>query len=254
MRYWTEVSVPKFRPPKYSAVNLLEFAEKYRFPNPKSEEGSVVAIGGDLHPHRLISAYLQGIFPWYSKGEPIMWWSPDPRCVLLPENIKISKSMKQLFKKQAYKVSFDQNFPEVIKNCAEIRDENRTDTWLNPDMIRSYNTLHEMGLAHSVEVWDNTGKLVGGLYGLSVGRMFFGESMFHKASNASKYGFIALVQNLIKRDFQLIDCQIYNTHLASLGATLMDKNEFLSLLSENNREQTLLKKWTDWEFQKLEIS
>lgn len=234
-------------------MNVFQAIEDFPFPNPLETRDEVVAWGGDLHPARLISAYLQGIFPWYSDDQPILWWSPDPRCILQPQDLKISKSMRQIFRRQEYQVTFDTCFEEVIQCCADVRYKNRDDTWINDHMIVAYNRLHELGLAHSVEVWDKDKKLVGGLYGVSMGSCFFGESMFHKASNASKYGFIALVQNLIQRDFKLIDCQVYNEHLGSLGAIEISKADFLEMLHLYTTEKSHIGSWSDWSFSQLKL-
>ena len=232
---------------------IYQLTDDYEFPHPEGAEDGIVAIGGDLNPERLVMAYLQGIFPWYNPNEPIIWWSPDPRFVLFPEELKVSKSMKQLFKKQLYKVTFDQQFSTVIRNCANLRYENREDTWLNNEMIESYTTLHNMGIAHSVEVWNNQNELVGGLYGLAMGKCFFGESMFFTQANASKYGFIALVQKLIEQDYELIDCQVHSAHLESLGATLIPRDIFLSLLDTYIEEEVNVGLWTDWTFGNLNL-
>lgn len=227
--------------------------DTYDFPDPEGAEDGIVAVGGDLNPQRLISAYLDGIFPWYNDDEPIIWWSPDPRCVLIPQEMKISKSMRQLFKKQLYKVTFDQDFSSVIRYCADVRYKNRDATWINQEIIQSYTELHKMGIAHSVEVWNEQGELVGGLYGLAMGKCFFGESMFHIQPNASKYGFIALVQNLADRGYELIDCQVYNPHLESLGATVIPRTIFLSLLDNYIENEIYTGKWTGWSFESLQL-
>ncbi len=232
---------------------IYQLSEDYNFPDPEGAEDGIVAIGGDLNPKRIVEAYLQGIFPWYNPNEPIIWWSPDPRCVLFPQEVKVSKSMKQLFKKQFYKVTFDQQFSAVIQNCADLRYENREDTWLNNKMIESYTLLHKMGFAHSVEVWNDQDELVGGLYGLAMGKCFFGESMFFTQANASKYGFIALVQKLIENDYELIDCQVHNSHLESLGATMIPRNIFLSLLDTHIGEEVNIGQWSHWSFEKLNL-
>lgn len=232
---------------------IYQLTADYAFPDPAGAEEGIAAIGGDLNPERIIVAYLQGIFPWYNTNDPIIWWSPDPRCVLFPQEIKISKSMRQLFKKQFYKVTFDQQFSAVIQNCANLRYENREDTWLNNKMIESYTLLHEMGFAHSVEVWNDQNELVGGLYGLAMGKCFFGESMFFTQANASKYGFIALVQKLIENDYELIDCQVYNSHLESLGATMIPRDIFLSLLDTHIEEEVKVGQWKDWTFENLNL-
>lgn len=196
-----------------------------------SEEG-LLAIGGDLSPQRLLDAYSRGIFPWYDSTQPVLWWSPDPRMVLFPENLKISNSMKQLLKKGLFQVTFDTAFSEVVDNCATIRRNGQNGTWITPEMKQAYLQLHEMGVARSVEVWQEE-QLVGGLYGiyLKEKKIFCGESMFTKVSNASKYGFIHLVQKLQKEDLKVIDCQIYTPHLESLGAEEISRTEFLKFLT-----------------------
>ncbi|NJY61172.1 leucyl/phenylalanyl-tRNA--protein transferase [Salinimicrobium sp. CDJ15-81-2] len=196
-----------------------------------SEEG-LLAIGGDLSPQRLLDAYSRGIFPWYDSTQPVLWWSPDPRMVLFPENLKISNSMKQLLKKGLFQFTFDTAFSEVVDNCATIRRNGQNGTWITPEMKQAYLQLHEMGVARSVEVWQEE-QLVGGLYGiyLKEKKIFCGESMFAKVSNASKYGFIYLVQKLQKEDLKVIDCQIYTPHLKSLGAEEISRTEFLKFLT-----------------------
>ncbi|MDR6299474.1 leucyl/phenylalanyl-tRNA--protein transferase [Mesonia maritima] len=203
------------------------------FPDPSlAEAEGLLAVGGNLSTERLLAAYQKGIFPWYEKDQPILWWSPDPRMVLFPEDLKVSKSMKKLFKKDFFQITYNQNFEEVIKNCAEIKREGQDDTWITLEMISAYIQLHKKGFATSVEVWQNK-KLVGGLYGiyLKEKRLFCGESMFTKVSNASKYGFISLVNKLKKEDIKLIDCQVYTKHLASLGAKEISREAFLSYLT-----------------------
>ncbi|MCU0437867.1 MAG: leucyl/phenylalanyl-tRNA--protein transferase [Raineya sp.] len=206
-----------------------------------SSEG-VVAIGGDLSEERLLLAYQSGIFPWFSDGEPIIWWSPDPRFVLYPSNIKISKSMQQLLRKNAFEVTFDKDFEQVILNCKKIKREGQKGTWITDDMVAAYYSLHQKGVVHSVEVWQS-GVLVGGLYGLSLGDSFFGESMFAKVSNASKYGFITLVKALEKKGFSLIDCQVHTDHLESLGAEYIPRKKFLETLKKSLQKETLQGNW-----------
>lgn len=202
------------------------------FPNQNqaSEEG-LLAIGGDLSVERLLLAYNSGIFPWYSEDEPILWWSPDPRMVLFPNELRISKSMKQLLKKEAFKVTFNTRFEEVVRNCAAIKREGQDDTWITDEMIVAYTKLNDIGIAISVEVWQNE-DLVGGLYGIDLKekKVFCGESMFSKVSNASKYGFINLVEKLKVADYKLIDCQVHTEHLESLGAKEVTREAFLSYL------------------------
>lgn len=194
-----------------------------------AEEDGLLAVGGDLHPDRLLLAYSQGIFPWYSKGSPILWWSPDPRMVLFPAELKVSKSMKQVLKSGIFQISYDQDFPAVIQACAKVHRPGQRGTWLGKDMQAAYTELHRLGYAHSVEVWRE-GKLVGGLYGVALGQVFCGESMFAHESNASKSGFITLVVDLRSRGFQLIDCQVHTPHLESLGGREIPRLDFLHLL------------------------
>lgn len=192
-----------------------------------SSEG-LLAIGGDLSPERLLLAYKSGIFPWFDKTQPILWWSPDPRFVLFPENLKISKSMQGLIRKQVFKVSFNTCFERIINECAEIKREGQNGTWITEEMKTSYIKLHKLGYATSVEVWKDN-DLVGGLYGVDLRNgIFCGESMFSKVSNASKFGFIYFLRNTT---FKLIDCQVYTDHLASLGAEEIDRRVFLSYLN-----------------------
>lgn len=232
---------------------IYQLSDNLEFPDPEGAEDGIVAVGGDLHPHRIMNAYLSGIFPWYNDDDPIIWWSPDPRCVLFPSDLKISKSMRQLFKRQSYRVTFDHQFEEVITQCAQVRYKDREDTWINSDMLKAYCELHTMGLAHSVEVWNQSGQLVGGLYGIAMGKCFFGESMFHKATNASKYGFIALVQKLMEENYELIDCQVYNPHLESLGATVIPRSIFLSLLDRSVGDEIQSETWESWTFESLQL-
>lgn len=193
-----------------------------------SPEG-IIGIGGDLKPERLLLAYKSGIFPWFSIDEPIIWWSPDPRMVLFPDELKVSKSMKQLLRKNAFKITYNKAFKEVIINCAKIERKDQDDTWITNEMIEAYCKLHELGYAVSVEVWKED-VLVGGLYGIDLGDIFCGESMFSKQSNASKYGFIHLVKRLQQENYKLIDCQVYTEHLESLGAREIAREAFLSYL------------------------
>ncbi len=228
---------------------IYRLNDSTQFPPVDHAEEGIVAVGGDLSPERLIASYSSGIFPWFSENDPIVWWAPDPRCILLPSKIKVSKSMKQLFRKAAFKVSFDTDFQKVVQSCAIQKREGQEGTWITNDMEKAYLKLHEMGLAHSVEVWQNKNDeevLVGGLYGVSLGKVFFGESMFHTESNASKYGFITLVKELIKRDFKLIDCQLETPHLMSLGAELITRDKFMQLLDNCLQYENIEGRWTNW--------
>lgn len=194
-----------------------------------ANEDGLLAIGGDLSSERLILAYKSGIFPWFNQGEPIIWYSPNPRMVLFPHKLKISKSMRQIIRKNDFEVTFNKNFEEVISNCKNINRKKQKGTWITNEMQQAYINLHKQGVAKSVEVWlDN--ELVGGLYGIDLGNVFCGESMFSKISNASKIAFIYLVQKLEKEKYQLIDCQVYNSHLESLGAEEIQREEFLKYL------------------------
>jgi leucyl/phenylalanyl-tRNA--protein transferase len=212
----------------------------------ESTEEGIVAVGGDLSVERLILAYSRGIFPWYSSDRsPILWWSPDPRFVLFPKNLVVSKSMRPYFNQNKFKVTWDQNFEDVIKNCQKIDREDQPGTWITSKMLAAYIQLHKKGYAHSVEVWLEN-ELVGGLYGISLGKVFFGESMFSKVSNASKFGFISLVNQLKQKGFLLIDCQQETKHLESLGANAIKRKDFIDILNDNNIEETYIGSWENY--------
>ena len=191
----------------------------------------LLAIGGDLSPDRVLDAYRQGIFPWYSQGQPILWWSPDPRCVLELDALKISASLRKSLRKRPFRVTFNQAFAAVIKACGQPRRAG-PDTWITPEVLRAYTALNKAGHAVSVECWKGK-HLVGGLYGLAIGRVFFGESMFSRATDASKVALVHLVHEMRLRDFRLLDCQVHSQHLQSLGATLMPRRLFSSLLAQH---------------------
>ena len=193
-----------------------------------SEEG-ILAIGGDLSVERLLLAYRSGIFPWFNEGEPIVWYSPDPRMVLFPEKLKVSKSMKQLIKSDKFTVTFNKDFEGVIANSKDIYREGQGGTWITKEMQQAYINFHKEGYAKSVEVWQDD-ELVGGLYGIDLGSVFCGESMFSKVSNTSKLAFIMLVESLKRQQYKLVDCQVYTDHLASLGAEEIPRSEFLKYL------------------------
>lgn len=184
----------------------------------------LLAVGGDLDPERLMAAYYEGIFPWYEAGGPILWWSPDPRMVMAPRDVHLSRSLRRHIRRQSFTITMDTAFAEVIRQCAGIR-EHREGTWITADMREAYITLHELGHAHSVEIWQD-GQLSGGLYGISIGPMFFGESMFALRDNASKVAFLALARQLGDWGFRLIDCQMPTPHLATLGARPMARGTF----------------------------
>ena len=214
------------------------------FPSPRlAPQEGLLAIGGDLSQERLLLAYRMGIFPWYSENEPIMWWSPDPRLVLYPSELKISKSLQKTIKKRRFQVTVDQAFESVIKACAQSRTRMQEGTWIVDDMIAAYCNLHKSGLAHSVETWQ-AGKLAGGLYGVSLGKCFFGESMFTHVSNASKVAFVALVEHLQALDFNLIDCQVSTAHLLSFGAREIPRARFLKELERSLESPTIKNKWS----------
>ncbi len=222
---------------------VWQLDEKLLFPDPQfANEDGLLAIGGDLSIERLMLAYASGIFPWFIEEEEIYWFSPDPRCVLIPEELKVSKSMQKLIKKQTFSVRYDQQFIKVIKNCKTVKRKGQRETWIDKNFIAAYTNLFELGLAHSVEVYENE-NLVGGLYGVSLGSCFFGESMFSKVSNASKYGFIFLVNALKEKKFTLIDCQVYNDHLATLGAKKMERSIFLEMLEKGLLDETASGDW-----------
>ena len=195
-----------------------------------SDDG-LLAVGGSLTESRLMEAYSKGIFPWYDESQPILWWCPDPRMVLFPHKLKVSKSMKQLFKKKAFKITYNEAFETVIENCAKIKRKGQLGTWITPEMKAAYIGLNKKGIAQSVEVWKD-GEIVGGLYGIYLKnkKLFCGESMFAKVSNASKYGFISMVRKLQENGVKLIDCQVHTDHLESLGAEEISRKEFLKFL------------------------
>ena len=198
-------------------------------PVTQANRDGILAIGGDLSQERLQLAYKSGIFPWFEDGEPIMWWSPNPRMVLFLDELIVSKSMRNILNRNIFTVTFNQNFRDVISNCQNIKRDGQNGTWITNDMIEAYCKLHESGIAKSVEVWQDE-KLVGGLYGIDLGHVFCGESMFSLVSNASKVAFIALVQKLKKENYKLLDCQVYNPHLESLGCREIDRTDFMKIL------------------------
>ncbi len=205
---------------------VFQLTEKIIFPPPElAEENGLLAVGGDLSTERLLLAYSKGIFPWYSAGEPILWWSPSPRLVIFPDEFKVPKRLARFIKQQKYKVTMDHAFGQVITACASAADRQEKGTWIDRDMVESYTRLHELGYAHSVECWMDD-ELVGGLYGIALGKIFFGESMFSRQSNASKVAFVYLAEKLLERGFDLIDCQLKTEHLMQFGAREISGNEF----------------------------
>jgi leucyl/phenylalanyl-tRNA--protein transferase len=203
------------------------------FPHPENttNEG-ILAVGGDLSVERLKLAYQWGVFPWYGKEDPIIWWNPDPRYVIYPSKIKVAKSMRPYFNQQKFSVTYDQEFERVITYCQKVKREGQHDTWITAEMKAAYIALHKEGIAHSVEVWDGD-DLVGGLYGVALGKIFSGESMFSLASNASKYGFITLARKLESLDYWVIDCQQPNPYLATLGGENIPRSEYMQLIRKN---------------------
>lgn len=196
-----------------------------------TEPNGLLAIGGDLTTNRLLDAYTHGIFPWFSAGEPIVWWSPDPRMVMYPDELKISRSMSRRLNRKDYEVRFNTSFRQVMQACAETRRPGQDGTWITNEMIDAYCALHVSGHAMSAETWIGN-RLAGGLYGVRIGKMFYGESMFHHVTDASKIAFVHLVQELKRQNFGLLDCQMKTSHLASLGAREVSRKEFCQLMSK----------------------
>lgn len=223
---------------------IFQLRDDTAFPNPElAEEEGIIAIGGDLRPERLIAAYSCGIFPWFSEGEPILWFSPDPRMVLFPENFKRSETLTRLVRSDKYELRIDHDFASVIGSCAKTPRPGQDGTWITGDMQNAYLELHRLGLAHSFETYQN-GTLVGGLYGVSIGNAFFGESMFHRARDASKFAFHALVEFAVKNRFAFIDAQQPTSHLKSLGAEEVPRTKFLKQLAASQTNPTLQGPWS----------
>ncbi|HWT29245.1 MAG TPA: leucyl/phenylalanyl-tRNA--protein transferase [Methylophilaceae bacterium] len=195
------------------------------------EPNGLLAAGADLSPARLLQAYRQGIFPWYNPGQPILWWSPDPRMVLFPTELKVSRSLARRLRRTDYEIRVDSAFRQVMLHCASTPRPGQDGTWITPEIVEGYCRLHAMGYAHSVETWIS-GTLVGGIYGVAIGRMFYGESMFHHVTDASKLAFVHLVRKLAESGFGMLDCQMQTTHLASMGAREISRDEFAQRLSE----------------------
>jgi len=207
----------------------------------KSPNGLICA-GGDLSPERIVDAYGHGIFPWFSEGDPILWWSPDPRMVLFPDELRVSRSLRRNLARGAYETRFDTAFRDVIEACAAPRD-GQGGTWIVPEMVHAYTRLHELGFVHSVESWLD-GELAGGLYGMALGKVFFGESMFARAPDASKVALVKLVERLRAQGFRVIDCQQATPHLASLGAREIPRNAFAQLVQESIQYPSAGKRWS----------
>lgn len=216
-----------------------------------SSESGILAVGGDLSTERLLLAYSEGIFPWYSDDSPIIWWSPDPRFVLFPDELKIARTMRQVLERKIFSITLDRSFRDVISLCKKPRKK-QPGTWITSEMQSAYCRLHELGFAHSVEAWQDN-RLAGGLYGVSLGKCFFGESMFSQASNASKAALICLVRRLKQLDFKIVDSQVYTQHLESLGAREIPRAEYVEILKEGLKYPTLRGNWGEMtQFNKIE--
>lgn len=221
---------------------VFRLSERLTFPSPHfARHDGLLCIGGDLSPARLLLAYQNGIFPWYSGEEPLLWWSPDPRLVIFPGMLKISQSLQKKIRKNFYTITMDQAFDRVIKSCADLR-KNNEGTWLGQEMIAAYGELYKKGYAHSVEAWKD-GELVGGLYGISLGGCFFGESMFSTMSDSSKMALAALDHYLVKNEFNLIDCQVRSDHLISLGAVEISRHHFLTIIHGSLEKKNIKGPW-----------
>jgi leucyl/phenylalanyl-tRNA--protein transferase len=208
-------------------------SDKISFPPVETaDEHGFLAVGGDLSPERLLEAYRHGIFPWYNEEDPICWWSPDPRFVLFPDQLHVSKSMKHIIRNNQFNFTINKTFEQVIKACSTVERKEANGTWINDDMIIAYTRLYKLGYAYSAEAWHDN-KLAGGLYGVKLGNLFFGESMFSMIPNASKFAFIQLVQQLRNEGIVLIDCQMHTAHLESLGAVMIPRQDFIEIVREN---------------------
>jgi leucyl/phenylalanyl-tRNA--protein transferase len=222
---------------------IFRLAQDPFFPDPElAEPNGLLAIGGDLSPARLLAAYREGIFPWFSENDPILWWFTSPRLVISPEHFKPSSRLLRYFRKPLFKITMDTAFEEVITTCRTIRTDKNEDTWITDEMMEAYMTLHKLGFCHSVECWDGS-KLAGGLYGVAIDKIFFGESMFSLQSNASKIALVALIRYVKKRNFALIDCQMTTEHLLRMGAEEISGKQFTSLLRQNIKSIQPNGKW-----------
>jgi len=217
--------------------------EKLSFPPVEGAEDGVVAVGGDLSPERLLLAYSKGIFPWFGENDPIIWHSPEERFIMLLDKLHISKSMRRVLNSNKFKINFDTDFTYVIQQCAQVKRKGEDSTWITSEMIEAYEKLHNLGYAHSIEVWQDD-RIVGGLYGVSLGKCFFAESMFHTATNASKFAVIKLIELLKQKDFHFLDAQVYTDHVATLGAKEISRETFLKLLQEGLQHESWIGKWS----------
>ncbi len=219
--------------------------DDYVFPDPNdAEEDGLIAIGGDLNPERIAIAYINGIFPWFNPEDPILWWSPNPRTILYPNQFQISKSLNRVLKSGKFIVKFDTNFTSVIEKCSKTIRKEETDTWISDEIISAYTQFHNLGLAHSVETYFE-GNLVGGLYGISIGKAFFGESMFSIMPDASKIALLKLCEWLTFKEFHFIDCQMHTQHLISLGAVDISREKYLEILEKALNQKTINGNWGD---------
>jgi leucyl/phenylalanyl-tRNA--protein transferase len=207
-------------------------SELYFPPVTEASYEGILAVGGDLGPERLLLAYRYGIFPWFDNDEPILWWSPPQRMVVNPQDYKTAKSLRNILNRQLFKVTFNKNFSEVIRNCKTVHRKGQDGTWITDSMVQAYEKLHEMGFAKSVEVWQND-ELVGGLYGVDLGKVFCGESMFSKVPNASKVAFVTLIKQLKEENYRLLDCQVHNDHLEKLGAFEISRDSYIKILKSS---------------------
>jgi leucyl/phenylalanyl-tRNA--protein transferase len=222
---------------------VYQLTDKLVFPPASlAEKNGLLAIGGDLSPARLLLAYSKGVFPWFSEGDPILWWAPSPRLVIFPDEFKIPKRLSRLIRQEQFSVTLDKAFPQVIEACATLDKRKDKGTWITRDMITAYTLLHDMGYAHSMECWRDH-ELAGGLYGISLGGVFFGESMFSRQPNSSKIALVHLVTKLLDWDFDLIDCQMKTSHLLQFGAREIPGQEFQKLLAKNMSRPTQKGKW-----------
>lgn len=234
LKYWYEHDCP-----------WLSIDERFQFPAPhKADSSGILWAGGNLSPGMLFSAYSQGVFPWFSDDDIILWWNPDPRFVLFPEELHVSKTLKKIIKKQSFELSVDKAFNEVIDNCAGIDRPGQNGTWITKSMLKAYKDLHKLGYAHSVEAWQD-GQLAGGFYGISIGSAFFGESMFSIKPNASKAAFIPFVWYLKEKGFSFIDSQVHTEHLESMGAKNISRQHYLALLKMALKNPGIIGSWTE---------
>lgn len=233
-------------------MNTLSFLQGIAdpFPAPElalTEPNGLLAVGGDLHPQRLLTAYYQGIFPWFSHEDPILWWSPDPRAIFLPDEVNVSRSLRKFIKKAGWRFTINHAFADVVAGCAMPREQ-QAGTWITGEIRLAYQQLHELGRAHSIEVWQEQ-RLIGGLYGINVGQVFCGESMFHRETNASKAAFVMLSQHVKAAGYQLIDAQVMNPHLLSLGARALKRDDFIGRLQQLRDGSTAAHCWDKQEVQ-----